>query len=784
MSVIKFYINGVEKSIPYNSVKITKNISTYFPVATIEIPNPNGIFNNYFSINLPFRIDLYDKTTTSWIKKIEGYVSNIKKSITDQKISIEISQHTGRMQQKTINEVYDYYLAYDIVNSIADKYLPEFTKTNIDYDGTDTLSIDQSSSDNTITLNTNYQKYAQKFNPTEENIVKINIYCSDCTNAIADIELRSNNTTIPSDYDILKSVRNVNLSDGENTIYLTRSNLDTSLDYWIIITWKGGSFKLATNGSSNTGRVAYSSTSTESWATIAKSDLKYQTYWTTAKIVEKFKAALKTISDTLKDLALLFPDDWIYYIDDDADIHWELEEFVSSVMTFDDTNIFNITNEIEGRKIYNNIIVNGGSETTTNYTDSFLGNGTQKTYSFSPGNPVKPLKKVTVNGVVKIEDTDFTVDYINKTINFNSAPANGHVIAIIHDFTIPVSAVSQDSSSIATYGQIDYVKSDKNIVSKQRAKEIADGLKSLYSNEMSQIQVQSFLFPFLSSAQYVTINKDDINDDYLISQIEFDISLKGITTKLTLTTQEVISIPDVLRELKAQIHEVQMAQYDLESPITELVEFTGAVDFTAEITIDEEYICDSFVLDHTTDNGKLERGEILDLFTDVSNFTSSEFTLAENTDTDYYQTGTKSLKVTSGSTQTGYLTSTYSYGDLSTYTGANSGSVSEGVVGIWVWVDDETDINSISLKIGSSASDYIEKTGEFIGFRNNGWNYIVFKLADGTTTGTPDWTSVDYIQITMNLDTNDYYLDYLTIGDGNSIALNGLGSRVIRRTIV
>jgi hypothetical protein len=141
----------------------------------------------------------------------------------------------------------------------------------------------------------------------------------------------------------------------------------------------------------------------------------------------------------------------------------------------------------------------------------------------------------------------------------------------------------------------------------------------------------------------------------------------------------------------------------------------------------------------------------------------------------------KSLKLVASATTFSVLNTT-SMGNLSAYTGANSGAPPHGTIGLWVYLQ-AGEITSITLRIGSAASAYTEIAG-IKTYTNNtvqedGWNYFVFKLVNGATTGTPDWTAVDYIRLQfVSPTTPTIVLDYLTIGTLDTIGLNGLGSRI------
>lgn len=63
--------------------------------------------------------------------------------------------------------------------------------------------------------------------------------------------------------------------------------------------------------------------------------------------------------------------------------------------------------------------------------DAFTGDGTTTTFTLSY-RPKRDTVTVYVNGAKKLEDMDYTVDYFNRTITFNVAPASGDTIDVYY----------------------------------------------------------------------------------------------------------------------------------------------------------------------------------------------------------------------------------------------------------------------------------------------------------------------------------------------------------------
>lgn len=69
-----------------------------------------------------------------------------------------------------------------------------------------------------------------------------------------------------------------------------------------------------------------------------------------------------------------------------------------------------------------------------------------------------------------------------------------------------------------------------------------------------------------------------------------------------------------------------------------------------------------------------------------------------------------------------------------------------------IWAPSAANLTSISLKVGSSASNYdsVTATAGFLGAWTSGeWLLVAFDFAGATSTGTPDWTAIDYVQVSI-----------------------------------
>ncbi len=135
----------------------------------------------------------------------------------------------------------------------------------------------------------------------------------------------------------------------------------------------------------------------------------------------------------------------------------------------------------------------------------------------------------------------------------------------------------------------------------------------------------------------------------------------------------------------------------------------------------------------------------LDPMTAVGNWAASGTASTPVVDTAVYYQSPASLRytLTSG---TGRLTETLSNTvDLSSYEDVGVAFVANFIP------SNASAYTSMTLKIGSDSSNYNEVTvtTPFIGtFTDNLWQLVAFDFAGATQVGTPNWSAIDYIQIT------------------------------------
>lgn len=113
-------------------------------------------------------------------------------------------------------------------------------------------------------------------------------------------------------------------------------------------------------------------------------------------------------------------------------------------------------------------------------------------------------------------------------------------------------------------------------------------------------------------------------------------------------------------------------------------------------------------------------------------------------DTVYYESPA-SLRFLLTGASTGTLTKAITSTDLSDYEDV-------GVIFLAIRTPSITNLTSIEVKIGSSASAYnnVSETEGFLGaWTVDDWLLVAFDLAGASQTGTPDFSHIDYVQVSV-----------------------------------
>lgn len=811
--------NGVWEDEPVLSIKVTPSSFQEVGTYTITYPNPKGALNNYVLDSDTQEIFLADPATSIMYRIMTGRINNIDNkdqytlvaSGRDLSGSLFDRQVVDAWEDKAIDFIID-----DETFGVMATYFPTITTFNsfmVDYDdfaswstarwGTQPswASIDAGilkltgAGASTLTLTDtnsyNYQWVNFKARvTTNQDYVYLGVtdgtnYIRFRLNAAGVVACQNSNGTPQS-------------SDSPDP------HVPTNYNYYRI-EWSADSIRFFVNGvlevtstlNIPTGNLSpyfqLDTVTSELWVDYMKVILPND-------VLPRYVALNRNVHDVIEDLCKQAgaTDIFIFYIDSDYDLHCHERQTIASNLQFGNlstvypNNIYVIDSLLKGDQIKNTINVYGGEKLTTvvapTWTDKYIGNGVTTSYILGY-KAKKPLTQVEVNGVPVIENTDFTVNYgtSQTVIKFNTAPGNTLTINIRYDYFTKVLGFAQNETSITdnNRGIKEMNYTDPNIQSQDVAQLVADGLLKLYSDPRISVTFSTRLMPLVNVGMTVMVDsppKNIFQQTYEVMKVDHDIP--SMRTNFQLISTEITTVPETFKAIIKMLSDLQTLTQDPNAPAVKSFSITEELEFTEEITFANSYVCDSFIYGNPR-NGLWGVGTYLDSFESgvIINWTSGSFIVG--TSTSRYLVGSASMTLSYAGTGAMTVNSAQSFGNLSTYTGANSGAPIKGCVGVWIYQSAANQISSISLKLGSSGSNYAQKTGAIVDIADGnasliGWNYYVFPLATATITGTPVWTATAYCDLIITLaNGNILYVDYLTISSQNTIGNNGYGSRTM-----
>jgi len=139
---------------------------------------------------------------------------------------------------------------------------------------------------------------------------------------------------------------------------------------------------------------------------------------------------------------------------------------------------------------------------------------------------------------------------------------------------------------------------------------------------------------------------------------------------------------------------------------------------------------------------------VIDSMTQVGNWVAGGSASGLVQDRAVFYQSPASLRFTLTGASSGTLTETLtSATDLSSYQGVGVAFLAIDITGT------ASDLTSIQLKLGSDSGNYtsLTKTQGFLGAWTSGnWLLVAFDFALGNDTGTPNWSSIAYVQLTFN----------------------------------
>ena len=521
-------------------------------------------------------------------------------------------------------------------------------------------------------------------------------------------------------------------------------------------------------------------------------------------VLDKYVLRSTNGLDALKELASIV--DYVVYYDPTTDtVYFRPDNATSSGQTLSiGTNLATIPKwNIDKTTIANNVeLVGDYQEFST--VETFAPSGQTYTLTQKPESVIVDIDGTEkVAGILNQSTTfDYYVDPELKQVIFPSAPT-GTLITISYSYLQRIRVTAKNTTSIAQYGNYGVRKTIDTIQTQDDAElKVKEIVSKFNSPAISATEVGFINIYGLSAGMEIDI-VDPLNDETRTVVIRRYMYNHPYTVDLVEVDNKPRYSDYVYKnEVKRRIENLERRREN----DTDLIRTITQLDRNFSVrrryfTYSKSKIYDSFIVGHPI-NGLLGMGVILDDFdASTASWTTGGGGALANEGSIYVQ-NSAAMKATLSLAGGDLIDSTQSYGDLSTYTGAASGTPAQGTVGLWLQFDSVSSFSVsagwLTLRLGSDASNYALYTARSYasvnGYENWGslslptsltagiWYYMLFDLdAPDSVTGTPDWTAVDYTRIRLDVDgvgtIGDVYFDYFTISSSDYIGLNGLGDR-------
>lgn len=306
-----------------------------------------------------------------------------------------------------------------------------------------------------------------------------------------------------------------------------------------------------------------------------------------------------SVFDAIKELAEL--SGFIFYVDEDKDLHFELPGITDSGITLDNTNIkltvFNRTRE----KFANKIWVYGDRQLTTAPEEIFTQDsnlGSTFTLTYKPHNTEA---RDSVNGVLKggifqvigpetVSGLNYLVNFHDReitfvsgtTIGYSSIPANGGSVVFNYERSIPIVKFGENHASISAFGPKEKVIVDKSIKDPQTAKSILEKeLKDSNPRRRIECDVKGWFTFKIAQTVNLVLSDFDLDDTATgINEIIYRFNSESIQSENIITIKLDERINDIIDELvdvRNRLKKIEAFDADETDIITRLELSTGSI---------------------------------------------------------------------------------------------------------------------------------------------------------------------------------------------------------------
>ncbi len=300
------------------------------------------------------------------------------------------------------------------------------------------------------------------------------------------------------------------------------------------------------------------------------------------------------VFDALKQLADL--SGFIFWVDTDKDLHFELKDNTSSGETLDTSNVIKISVRESDKELYNQVWVYGDRYLTGIHEElQQIGTGSIFGLKYQPHNTqVSMGGSVPLQGGVfdmligtPISGTDYLVDFDQQRLVFvsgtlagdNIPTMNGSVI-VDYDRSTPIIKFGEDKPSISTYGPKTKIIQDKTIINPNLATDVLVSTINRFKDPAIETSLGLEGIVYLIAGQTVIVNlphQNISNQTYTILETNYLFDKESVQSNQVLRVKlnkHIANITDTVKQLILDVRNLQAREIETTDVITRL-EFAG-----------------------------------------------------------------------------------------------------------------------------------------------------------------------------------------------------------------
>jgi len=296
-----------------------------------------------------------------------------------------------------------------------------------------------------------------------------------------------------------------------------------------------------------------------------------------------------TVFDALKQLALLAG--FIFYVDENKDLHFEQKDQTASGITVNNTNINKSTFNTTREDMFNEVWVYG-ARMLAGFTENFTAGSPVGGSVFMLINRPRSTS-VTVDGAIQKggvldlmnipkSGTNYLVDFYDKKIVFtsgpdigNSIPSSGAAIVVNYDRDVPIAKVAQDTASIESFGKKTNVINDTSIEDPKTARDLAkaeiessaDPFKGVEANIKGWFNITP------GNTAQVTLSDFNIDEEVGILDVTYTFDKNRIQSEQVIKIRldkKIRDITDELREIRTRLDRIEASNRQSSDVLTRL----------------------------------------------------------------------------------------------------------------------------------------------------------------------------------------------------------------------